>query len=143
MTSAQKLVDRHGEVFRRQHEKAGSTGMKHRSRLETIEIAQIRLDHKSRPIAPSHVNELADGIERTLFASAVIVCPISGDDGCKWQLISGFHRIAAAEQKGLDQVPAIVIEDASPEELELIRIDENLGAAAHACRGGRADGESS
>lgn len=98
------------------------------SRIATIDVAAIRPDRGNRPLSSTHVRDLATSFGHTTFATAVVVRPIPGEGDAKyqWEAVAGFHRIEAVRQSGQTQVHAIIVEDGTEVQFELIRLHENL-----------------
>lgn len=96
------------------------------STVKTIEIAEIEPTKPNRPLSVTHVRDLEQSFGTTAFATAIVVRPITDDSEYKWCVVAGFHRIEAAKHAGKKDVHAIIIEEASDFQLELIEIDENL-----------------
>jgi ParB family chromosome partitioning protein len=96
------------------------------SRVMTIPIASIRPAKSNRPLSAEHVRDLAESFSTTTFATAIVVRPIPDDGEYKWEPVAGFHRIEAAKRTEQKELHAIVVEDATDLQLELIQIDENI-----------------
>lgn len=99
-----------------------------KSRIATIDVAAIRPDKGNRPLSTKHVRDLATSFGHTTFATAVVVRPTSGEGAAQyqWEAVAGYHRIEAVRQSGQTQVHAIVVEDGTEVQFELIRLHENL-----------------
>jgi ParB-like nuclease domain len=96
------------------------------SSVKTIELKSIKPTKPNRVLSSTHVRDLAASYGATALASAVVVYPNTDGGEYSWVPIAGFHRIEAAKQSGQILVHAIVVEQASDLQLELIQIDENL-----------------
>lgn len=94
--------------------------------VKTIDIAAIKPIKPNRVLSATHVRDLVESFGATAFATAVVVRPIAEEGDYAWAPIAGFHRIEAARRSGQSEVHAIVVEDASDLQIELIEIDENL-----------------
>jgi hypothetical protein len=94
--------------------------------VKTIDIKSIKPVKPNRVISGAHVRDLVTSFGATAFASAVVVRPITDGGEYSWVPVAGFHRIEAAKQSGQTVMHAIVVEEASDLQLELIEIDENL-----------------
>jgi len=66
---------------------------------------------------------LKESIRITSFVSAIVVGKTGENE---YQLVAGQHRLEAAIKSGQKEVPAIVVDHATPLQLELIGIDDNL-----------------
>jgi ParB/RepB/Spo0J family partition protein len=84
-----------------------------------IALEQIRVPDNVRALNPAHVEALAGSIELQGMLVPVVVCP----DGEGFELVAGFHRIAAARALGLAEVP-VVVRDAETEDAD--RAVENI-----------------
>jgi hypothetical protein len=94
--------------------------------VKTIELKSIKPVKPNRVLSGTHVRDLAASYGSTALASAVVVCPNPDGGEYSWIPVAGFHRIEAAKQSGQLFMHAIVVEEASSLQLELIQIDENL-----------------
>jgi ParB-like chromosome segregation protein Spo0J len=80
-----------------------------------ISLVDIRVPDNVRDLDPEHVNALAGSIE----LQGMLV----RNDGDGFELVAGFHRIAAARSLGLNDVP-VVVRDAVTEDAD--RAVENI-----------------
>ena len=70
-----------------------------------IALGEIRVPENVRALDPGHVKALAGSIK----LQGMLVPVVVRDDGEKgFELVAGFHRIAAAKSLGLADVPAVV-----------------------------------
>jgi ParB/RepB/Spo0J family partition protein len=70
-----------------------------------IALGKIRVPENVRALDPEHVKALAGSIK----LQGMLVPVVVRDDGEKgFELVAGFHRIAAARSLGLADVPAVV-----------------------------------
>jgi ParB/RepB/Spo0J family partition protein len=87
--------------------------------LRTIALSQVRVPENVRELDRQHVDALARSI--ALQGLLVPVVVRRSDDG--FELVAGFHRIAAAAQLGLPEIP-VVVRDVETEESD--RAVENI-----------------
>jgi ParB family chromosome partitioning protein len=79
-----------------------------------------------RALNAEHVDALAASIALQGMLVPIVVCPAQADvaaTGFEYELVAGFHRVAAAGKLGLVEVPA-VIRDSAGEEAD--RAVENI-----------------
>jgi ParB/Sulfiredoxin domain len=84
-----------------------------------VALEQIRVPENVRALDDAHVQALAGSIELQGLLVPVVVREV--DDG--FELVAGFHRVAAAKQLGLTDVP-VVIRDVETEDAD--RAVENI-----------------
>src|ERR671930_2403472 len=84
-----------------------------------IALVDIRVPENVRDLDPEHVKALAGSIE----LQGMLVPIVVRNDGEGFELVAGFHRIAAARSLGLTAVP-VVIRDAQTEDAD--RAVENI-----------------
>jgi ParB/RepB/Spo0J family partition protein len=84
-----------------------------------IALVDIRVPDNVRDLDPEHVNALAGSIE----LQGMLVPVVVRNDGETFELVAGFHRIAAARSLGLSVVP-VVVRDAATEDAD--RAVENI-----------------
>ncbi|WP_298280526.1 ParB N-terminal domain-containing protein [uncultured Bradyrhizobium sp.] len=96
------------------------------TRAQTLKIADIEPAKPNRALSTGHVKDLVESFGATAFASAVVVRPTSQSGEHAWTVVAGFHRVEAARNSGQAEVHAIVVENATDLQLELIQIDENI-----------------
>ena len=84
-----------------------------------IALDEIRVPENVRALDDSHVQALAGSIK----LQGMLVPLVVRDDGDGFELVAGFHRIAAARSLGLADVP-VVIRDAKTEDAD--RAVENI-----------------
>jgi hypothetical protein len=84
-----------------------------------IAIDEIRVPENVRALDDAHVQALAGSIK----LQGILVPVVVRDDGDGFELVAGFHRIAAARSLGLADVP-VVIRDAETEDAD--RAVENI-----------------
>ena len=91
---------------------------------QLIDIEQITVGDRLRPVDADHVAVIAASIrERGRVLQPIAVTKtLSGH----WVLVAGAHRLAAAKQAGLTQIPAEVHENLNGLQARMIEIDENL-----------------
>jgi ParB family chromosome partitioning protein len=86
-----------------------------------IALVDIRVPDNVRDLDPDHVKALAGSIELQGMLAPVVV----RNDGEGFELVAGFHRIAAARSLGLNVVP-VVVRDAVTEDAD--RAVENIAS---------------
>jgi ParB-like nuclease domain len=84
-----------------------------------IALVDIRAPDNVRDLDPEHVKALAGSIE----LQGMLVPVVVRNDGEAFELVAGFHRIAAARSLGLNVVP-VVVRDAVTEDAD--RAVENI-----------------
>jgi ParB family transcriptional regulator, chromosome partitioning protein len=84
-----------------------------------LALEQIRVPDNVRALSQAHVEALAGSIDLQGMLVPVVVRP----DGDAFELVAGFHRIAAARSLGLTEVP-VVVRDAETEDTD--RAVENI-----------------
>ena len=84
-----------------------------------IALDEIRVPDNVRALDDAHVKALAGSIE----LQGMLVPLVVRDDGDGFELVAGFHRIAAARSLGLADVP-VVVRDAETEDAD--RAVENI-----------------
>lgn len=97
--------------------------------LTNIPLNKLSSSAQPRPLLTAEVDKLAASIRDVGLIQPITVCAgthVSGiaEDG--FQIVAGHHRVAACRALGWTEVAAIVINDASHLQTELIEIDENL-----------------
>ena len=97
----------------------------------TLPLARIHVPENVRALNAEHVDALAASIALQGMLVPIVVCPVEADvaaTGVEYELVAGFHRVAAADKLGLADVPA-VIRDSAGEQAD--RAVENIVS----CRG--------
>ena len=92
----------------------------------TLPLARIHVPENVRALNAEHVDALAASIALQGMLVPIVVCPIEADlgaTGFEYELVAGFHRVAAAYKLGLAEVPA-VIRDSAGEQAD--RAIENI-----------------
>ncbi len=84
-----------------------------------VALERIRVRENVRTLDESHVSALAGSIS----LQGIIVPVVVRDAGDGYELVAGFHRIAAARSLGLTEVP-VVVRDAVTEDAD--RAVENI-----------------
>ena len=84
-----------------------------------VALEQIRVPDNVRALDDAHVQALAGSIALQGMLVPVVVC----GDGDAFELVAGFHRIAAARSLGLAEVP-VVVRDGESEDAD--RAVENI-----------------
>jgi ParB family chromosome partitioning protein len=72
-----------------------------------IALVDIRVPENVRDLDPEHV--------KALTLQGILVPVVVRDDGDVFELVAGFHRVAAAKSIGLAEVP-VVVRDAQTED---------------------------
>ena len=85
-----------------------------------VALDRIRVPENVRALDPEHVKALAGSIELQGMLVPVVVRD-DGENG--FELVAGFHRVAAARSLGLAEVP-VVVRDAVTEDAD--RAVENI-----------------
>jgi ParB/RepB/Spo0J family partition protein len=92
----------------------------------TMTLERIHVPENVRALNAEHVDALAASIALQGMLVPIVVCPAQSDvatGGFEYELVAGFHRVAAASKLGLAEVPA-VIRDSAGEEAD--RAVENI-----------------
>jgi ParB/RepB/Spo0J family partition protein len=92
----------------------------------TLPLARIHVPENVRALNAEHVEALAASIALQGMLVPIVVCPVEADPvatGFEYELVAGFHRVAAADKLGLVEVPA-VIRDSAGEQAD--RAVENI-----------------
>ena len=92
----------------------------------TLPLARIHVPENVRALNAEHVDALAASIALQGMLVPIVVCPAQADvaaTGFEYELVAGFHRVAAADKLGLVEVPA-VIRDSAGEQAD--RAVENI-----------------
>ena len=84
-----------------------------------VALDQIRVPENVRALDRAHVDALAGSIK----LQGILVPVVVRDDGDGYELVAGFHRIAAARALGLAEVP-VVVRDVQTEDAD--RAVENI-----------------
>lgn len=95
--------------------------------IQNIEIDRIVVGERLREVDPDWVAALAVSIQTLGLLEPIIVRRhfASTEEEPRYLLVAGAHRLAGAEEAGLDLVPAHISE-MSADEARLAEIDENL-----------------
>jgi ParB family chromosome partitioning protein len=89
-----------------------------------VPLDQIRVPENVRALDDAHVQALAGSIA----LQGILVPVVVRDAGDGFELVAGFHRIAAARSLGLAEVP-VVVRDAQTEDAD--RAVENITSCRH------------
>ena len=84
-----------------------------------VALEQIRVPENLRALDEAHIEALAGSI----VLQGMLVPVVVRADGERFELVAGFHRIAAARSLGLVEVP-VVVRDAQTEDAD--RAVENI-----------------
>ena len=90
--------------------------------ITRVDICDVTvLPDRIRPPNEANVEELVKSMAEVGMIEPIIVC----SNGPGYDLVSGFHRLAAAQKLGWQYVDSIIIEVSQPQ-ARLIEVDENL-----------------
>lgn len=98
-------------------------------KLQKITLCNLVASAQPRPLLTSEVDKLAASIKEVGLIQPITVresIVIRGTAEQGWQIVAGHHRVAACRALGWTEIDAIVIDDASHLQSELMEIDENL-----------------
>ena len=90
-----------------------------------VALVDIRVPDNVRDLDPEHVKALAGSIKLQGILVPVVVRDNGGDG---FELVAGFHRVAAARSLDLPEVP-VVVRDAVTEDAD--RAVENITSCRH------------
>jgi ParB/RepB/Spo0J family partition protein len=93
----------------------------HGAQERLVPLERIRVPDNVRELDASHVDALAGSIA----LQGMLVPLVVRAEGERFELVAGFHRIAAAHKLGLTEVPAVV-RDAASEDAD--RAVENIAS---------------
>ena len=89
----------------------------------TIEVARISASARKRPVSPEKVADIQRSIAQQGLLQPIGVKP----DGDGFKLVFGAHRLAAFQEAGTAEIPAMVFPaETTDEECLLAEIQENL-----------------
>ena len=97
--------------------------------LQKIQLSKLSASAQPRPLLTTEVDKLAASIKDVGLIQPITVTAftqVSGIAEPGWQIIAGHHRVAACRALGWAEIDALVIDDVSHLQSELIEIDENL-----------------
>ena len=97
--------------------------------LQKITLKNVVASNQPRPLVTAEVDKLAASIKEVGLIQPITVreaVVIHGTAEQGWQIIAGHHRVAACRALGWADIDALVIDDVSHLQSELIEIDENL-----------------
>lgn len=97
--------------------------------LTKITLRNVIASGQPRPLVTSEVDKLSASIKEVGLIQPITVretVVLHGTAEKGWQIIAGHHRVAACRALGWTEIDAIVIDDASHLQSELMEIDENL-----------------
>lgn len=98
-------------------------------KLQKITLRNVVASGQPRPLVTAEVDRIAASIKEVGLIQPITVqesVVIHGTAEQGWQIVAGHHRVAACRALGWTEIDALVIEDASHLQSELIEIDENL-----------------
>jgi ParB/RepB/Spo0J family partition protein len=79
----------------------------------TAQLQEIHVAENVRALDPDHVRALAGSIRLQGMLVPVVVCPAAADvalGGWTLELVAGFHRVAAAAELRLAEIPVVIRE---------------------------------
>jgi ParB/RepB/Spo0J family partition protein len=97
----------------------------------TVTLEQIHVPDNVRPLNSEHVRGLAASIALQRILVPIVICPAESAlaaAGFEYELVAGFHRVAAARELALTEVPAVV-RDSAGEQAD--RAVENIVSCQH------------
>jgi ParB family chromosome partitioning protein len=77
----------------------------------TAQLQEIHVAENVRALDPDHVRALAGSIRLQGVLVPVVVCPAQADvalGGWTFELVAGFHRVAAAAELGMNEIPVVI-----------------------------------
>jgi ParB family chromosome partitioning protein len=90
--------------------------------ITTVDICNVSvLQNRIRPPNEANIEELAKSMAEVGMIEPIILCR----NGPGFDLVSGFHRLAAAQRLGWQYVDCIIVELSHPQ-ARLVEVDENL-----------------
>ena len=98
-------------------------------KLQKITLRHVVASCQPRSLVTSEVDKLAASIQQVGLIQPVTVRPtvvIHGTTEPGFQIVAGHHRVAACRALGWTEIDALVIDDTSYLQSELMEIDENL-----------------
>ena len=98
-------------------------------KLQKITLRNVVASCQPRSLVTSEVDKLAASIQQVGLIQPVTVRPtvvIHGTTEPGFQIVAGHHRVAACRALGWSEIDALVIDDTSHLQSELMEIDENL-----------------
>ena len=98
-------------------------------KLQSIQLRSLVSSGQPRPLITADVDKLAASIKEIGLIQPITVKTtfvLHGTMVPGWQIIAGHHRVAACRALGWTDIEALVVEDMSHLQAELIEIDENL-----------------
>jgi ParB family chromosome partitioning protein len=101
----------------------------------TVQLDRIRVPENVRALDGAHVSALARSIELQGILVPIVVCRVDAKGeaaGFEYELVAGFHRLAAAQRLGLAAVPAVVRESAGEQADRAEGASRGAGEAARA-----------
>lgn len=97
--------------------------------LQSIALARLSASGQPRPLLTAQVDMLAASIKELGLIQPITVkksVDVVGIAEHGWQIVAGHHRVAACRALGWTEIDALVIEETSHLQSELMEIDENL-----------------
>lgn len=96
----------------------------HASVIKTVQLDQLVIGKRLRPVDPESVKSLAESIAQVGLLQPIVVAKT--DDANEFLLIAGRHRVAALKKNGVTEVRAVVRTVANRDEAQILEIDENI-----------------
>jgi ParB-like chromosome segregation protein Spo0J len=94
-------------------------------KTEWIALDAIETGDSRRPVDAAHVNRLVASIKEIGLQTPITVMARSDDDGWRYILVAGAHRLAALRQSGEDGAECFILAD-DQDAADLWEIDENF-----------------
>ena len=97
--------------------------------LQRINLSNLVSSEHPRPLVTQEVDKLAASIKEIGLIQPITVISktiMRGLPEPGWKIVAGHHRVAACRALGWTEIDALVIDDVSYLQSELIEIDENL-----------------
>ena len=80
-----------------------------------VPLARIHVPENVRALNTEHVDALAASIALQGMLVPIVVCPAKAEIAVtdyEYELVAGFHRVAAADKLGLVEIPAVIRDSA-------------------------------
>ena len=97
--------------------------------IKSIALSHLVASSQPRPLLTAEVDKLAASIKEIGLIQPITVISktiMRGLPEPGWKIVAGHHRVAACRALGWTEIDALVIDDVSYLQSELIEIDENL-----------------
>ena len=97
----------------------------HELAVATIPIEALEVIEHQRKASPAHVKHVAASIERMGFVVPVVAIRQVTDDAERYVVIDGQHRLLAAQEVGLKEIPAILVPPELSERMLNLNIEKD------------------